>query len=236
MPEGSGAVRYEFPAGVPLEPATPGTNLLVSGSSGALARELSLELLTAGSTQECLLLLAADLAGRDLLDQLDATGRSVDRSRLGVVDCTGPGDRADERFASHGEPISNPGDLTGIEVEFSLLYETLAAETDSIRIGVLSLSSLLAHASLREVSRFVHMLTGRIIATDDLGVFAVDASRADERTVETLSHFFDRHVRVRSTGGGVELQVGKRTAASSAWTPIDDAVGGEGWDTPAGSQ
>jgi hypothetical protein len=231
MPQGSEAVRYEFQPGIPLEAAAPGTNLLVSSPSGVLARELALDLLTAGSSAESLLLVAADLGGRGLLERLDRPTRSVDRSRLGIVDCTGPGDRDEERFTTHAEPISNPGDLTGIEVEFSVLYEKIAATADNVRIGLLSLSSLLAHASLREVSRFVHMLTGRIIATDDLGVFAIDASLADDRTVETLSHFCDRHVRVRTgDDGGVELRVDERTAESGAWTPLDHAVGGEDWD------
>ncbi|WP_276259706.1 DUF7504 family protein [Haloglomus litoreum] len=231
MPQGSEAFRYEFQPGIPLEAAAPGTNLLVSSPSGVLARELALDLLAAGSGQESLLLVAADLDGRGLLDRLDRPARSVDRSRLGIVDCTGPGDRDEERFTTHGEPISNPGDLTSIEVEFSLLYEKIAAEASHVRIGLLSLSSLLAHASLREVSRFVHMLTGRIIATDDLGVFAVDASLTDERTVETLSHFCDRHVQVRNGGdGGVELRVDERMAEPGAWAPLDHAVGGEDWD------
>lgn len=34
---------------------------------------------------------------------------------------------------------------------------------------------MLAHAEFREVSRFVHRLTGRVIATDDLGMYVADA-------------------------------------------------------------
>lgn len=234
MPQGSGAFRYEFPAGVPLEAATPGTNLLVSSPSGLLARELALDLLTAASPSEGLLLVSADLEGYELLDRLDTPARSVDRSRLGVVDCTGPGERADERFTTHAEPIANPGDLTSIEVEFSVLYDKLAAAASSIRVGLLSLSSLLAHASFQAVSRFVHMLTGRIIATEDLGVFAIDSAIEDERTVETLSNFCDRHVRVRPAGdGGVELRVDERLAEPGTWTTLEHAVGDECWDAPA---
>jgi hypothetical protein len=234
MAQESEAFRYEFQLGLPVEGAEPGTNLLVSGPSAEVARELALDLLTAAPSDESLLLLSADVGGRELLDRLDDSPRLVDRSRLGVVDCAGMGDGEDRRFATHGDPISHPGDLTSIEVEFSLLYEKLAASNPrGVRVGLFSLSALLAHAPLREVSRFVHMLTGRVIATDDLGVFVVDAAREPPETVETMSHFCDRHIRVRRGEDGLELRVERRAGEADGWTAVDYDVGGLGWGDDA---
>lgn len=231
MSQEFGAFRYQFQVGLPLEEAEPGTNLLVSGSPHEVAEALALDLLTAATSEERLLFLSADVEGRSLLEHLDDSARLLDRSQLGILDCTGTTDHEDERFITHTEPIANPGDLTSIEVEFSILYEKLAAGSpDGVRIGLLSLSPLLAHASLREVSRFVHMLTGRIIATGDLGVFVVDSSREDARTVETMSHFCDRHIRVRTDDdGGLELREEHRGGEQGAWTTVDYDVGGLGW-------
>lgn len=74
------------------------------------------------------------------------------------------------------------------------------------------------------------MLTGRIIATGDLGVFVADAARDDPRAVETMSHFCDRHLRVRADDdGGLELRAEHRTGEQGEWTPVNYDVGGLGW-------
>jgi hypothetical protein len=229
-----GHAAYGFPPGLPVSQAAPGTNLLVSGPSGGGAHEVALNLLASAGRRECVLLLSADISGRALLQRLDDSPWPVTRSMLGIVDCTGTDDHEEERFTTHGDPIDDPGDLAAIEIEFSLLYEKLAArEPAGVRIGLLSLSSLLADAPHREVTRFVHLLTGRIIATDDLGVFVVDSSRVAPGTVAALSHFCDRHVRVRSDDDQLEISV-DADSESESWTPVDYDVALEEWlDGPA---
>lgn len=223
--------RYEFPPGLSITGVTPGTNLLVSGPSSGGAREIALDLVTGATSQEATLLFSADVEGEALLERLDEAPEPVNRSMLGIVDCVGAPSEQDPRFRPHAEPISDPGDLTSIEIEFSLLYEKLAKRDPiGIRIGLFSLSSLLAHASVTDVSRFLHMLTGRTIATEDLGVFVVDSTAQDARTVETMSRFCDGHVEVREGDeAGLELRVSGMDKQPAEWTPVDYEVRTEEW-------
>lgn len=214
--------RYEFQPSIPLCPMAPGTNLLVSGSDSAAARELALRLVRSRPTNnEAQLLVAADASGRELMERFEEICTVIDRARFGIVDCTGE-EADDPRFGGYGEAITGPGELRRIAADVSILYETLReSEVDGVRIGLFSLSALLAHAPVREVSRFLHMLTGRVIATEDLGVYFVDTADESEAVVDGFEHFCDGHVRVRSPDDGrYELRVDGLDEQPADWTPF----------------
>lgn len=217
---------YAFPQSVPLESVDPGTNLLVSGPSARGARELALRLVVPPMlSEDGMLLVSADVPGRALLERCDEVG-AVDRERLGIVEATGTGEDEHRRFDSHGEPIDDPGELERIAVELSQLYETIDAKgVPGVRIGVFSLSSMLVHAPQREVSRFVHMLSGRVIATDDLGVFLVDSTAADERVVDAVAGFCEGRIEVREGGDGdaFEASVEGLEGHDGSWEPFEVA-------------
>lgn len=214
--------KYEFPAALPLRAVKPGTNLLISGPSASGARELALTLALAdGDGREGHLLISTDVGGRQLLRRCEETIDEFDRSRVAIVDAAGGADDQN-RFAGHAIEIEDPGDLTALEIEFSMLYETLAErELAGVRIGVFSVSSLLVHARHRHVARFVHMLTGRVIATDDLGVFLVDSTAQDERATETMERFCDGSIEVRTDGDSYELRTDGLMGQPTEWTPFD---------------
>ena len=215
---------FRFPAGFSLDGVGPGTNVMVSGPSGRGARDVALRIAMASLDEddEGVLLLSADVSGRSLLERAEAAAGPIDRSRIGVVDCSGMEDDQ-QRFDEHGESIDDPGDLMHIEMEFSTLYETLVERGFArVRLGVFSVSSLLAHADLRTVSRFVHMLTGRIIATDDLGVFVVDETIQAGCTVDAIERYCDGTIDVRDGEDGDEFEVRIRgfAAEPGSWTPV----------------
>jgi KaiC/GvpD/RAD55 family RecA-like ATPase len=215
---------YEFPPHLPLSGVDPGTNLLVSGPSASGARELALRLAVppAGS-DEGLLLVSADVPGRALLDRCDELERPVDRGRLGIVDCAGTVVDEHRRFSTHGDPIDDPGQLDRVGVELSTLYESIVeGGVDRVRLGVFSLSSMVSSAPHREVSRFVHMLSGRVIATDDLGVYLVDSTTTDSRLVDSVAGFCDGRIEVRSPGvGDFEVRVEGLEDQPTSWTALD---------------
>lgn len=217
---------YEFQPDLPLEGVEAGTNILVSGPSESGAREVALRLVVTGAARnEGLLLVSADVSGRSLLERCESIGTPLDRTRLGIVDCAGAGVDDQQRFSGHLESIQGPGDLNAIGRQLSILYETLAEkDLDGTRIGVFSVSSLLLHAPLRRVSRFVHMLTGRVIATGDLGVFLVDSAAGDRRATETLERFCDRRVTVRREDDGrpaVRVDEIGRAGGLGEWRAFD---------------
>jgi len=73
-------------------------------------------------------------------------------------------------------------------------------------MGVLSLSTMLRLTDADRVFNFLHVLTGRISAAGYLGVFALDPTVHDERTVNTIKAQFDGAIRLRqdSDGAGIE--------------------------------
>jgi len=216
-------VRFGFPEPLLPDGVKPGSNILVVGSADSGARELALGLLAVESYRnEGQLLLSADICGRDLLEEAAAATGTFDPSRAAVIDCSGIVDE-EHRFDHHNSDIDGPGDLLGIEMEFATLYETLRESGyERVRIGVFSVSSLLADADLRTVSRFVHMLTGRIIATGDLGVFHIDSSRDDAVTVDVMERFCDRRIDVRrAEDGTVELRSEGHGETAEAWETLN---------------
>jgi len=189
----------EFESALPLDSVVSGNNLLVSGPSESGACEAALRLvLAADDREEGMLIVSADVDSRSLLERCQSLRSSLSLSRVGVVDCAVGDVDWQQRFAAVDEPIDGPGDLAAINTQLSVLYETLSErELDGIRIGVFSVTSLLLEAPFQEVSRFLHMLTGRVIATDDLGVYLVDPAAVDDGAVESLEAYCDGHVQVR---------------------------------------
>jgi KaiC/GvpD/RAD55 family RecA-like ATPase len=214
---------YEFTSSIPMRPVASGTNLLVRGESAAGARDVALELVVEGACRdEGVLLASADVSATALLERCSEVSPSFDRSRLGIVDCSGVEDDEHHRFESYTEPIDDPGDLTAIEVELSGLYDRLHLMGPAgVRIGVFSVSSLLGHADQRRVSRFIHMLTGRVIALDDLGVFLVDEDAVPPGVVTTFEQFCDGVVEVRRDEDGTnELRVSGLEDQPDTWTSL----------------
>lgn len=216
--------RYEPPEWLPVDDLDPGTNVAVTGNTATGARHVALSLAGGGPDTEGLLLVSADVDGDSLLAHCDDLVGPLDRSRIAVVDCSGSEDER-RRFEPGADPIDGPGDLAAIGVESSRLYEGLAdRDYDGIRIGVVSVSTLLLASELPDVARFLHTLTGRVVATGDLGVHLVDPTAGDRRATETLERFCDLRVTVRREDDGrpaVRVDELARAGGLGDWTAFD---------------
>ncbi|MFB6120495.1 MAG: hypothetical protein ABEJ68_05195 [Halobacteriaceae archaeon] len=205
---------------LPLAPIDPGTTLFVAGPSLSRADDLARALVLAGDGEEGSLFVSTNQPAGKLLDECERLVPGFDPARTGVVDCTGQ-ESADETRA-RVETVSTPGDLTGIGIEFSMLYETLHAEgVEHVRAGVLTVSTLLMYADLRAVFRFMHTLSSRISTTDGVGVFVIDPDTHDEQTVNTLNQVCDGRVEVQETdaaGADGELRVRGLDDQPREWT------------------
>jgi KaiC/GvpD/RAD55 family RecA-like ATPase len=171
-----------------------GTNLLVSGPPLTGKRALSLDVLAHGTKagEGAIVVTTKDGADRVLEDfgkRVSYEGKPV-----AVVDCVtrqqGVGEiRDDDRI----KYTSSPVDMTGIGIKLSeflqAFYEDRNIERN--RIMLHSLSTLLMYADLQTVFRFLHVFTGRIQSVGGLGLFAIDASAHDDRTMNTLKQLFD---------------------------------------------
>jgi hypothetical protein len=221
---GEEAGRFELPEYLPVDDLAPGTNVVVSGPTAAGARRVALALAAAGDRDEGLLLVSMDVGGEALLAHCETVAEDLDRERVAVVDCSGAADDQ-RRFAAAVGDIDGPGDVGAVGMETSRLYEELIARGhDQVRVGVVSVSTLLLSADLPTVSQFLHALTGRVVALGDLGVFLVDSTAGDRRATEALERFCDHRVTVRREDDGrpaVRIDDVVRPGGLGEWTAFD---------------
>lgn len=205
----------------PLTEIPPGTTLFVAGAAGDMAHDLALSLIVAGSTPEDqLLLTTTEMASETLLATCEQLNPPVDFTSVEVIDCTDhPPDET--RFDAHVESLASPGDLTGLGIKFSVMYETLS-DGGSTRVltGVLTVSTLLKHADLRPTIRFLQTAAGRIEETAGIGLFVIDPQLHDDRTVSTLRQVGDGWIEVREEDTAAELRVSGLANQPAEWTPF----------------
>lgn len=207
---------YDVSDALPVALLAPGTNVLLSGTSRASSRDLLLDVLAEGARQgEGTLVLTTDRAAAAV--RSDLSERSPDGAgAVGVVDCA-----ADEAAPSEPDPmtrhVDSPADFTGAGVAASELLAELGHDHAQIRVGVDSVSGLLAHADAKTVFRFLHVLTGRIGAADAVGVATIDDDAHDAQTVTTIRQLFDGLVEVRGEGEDRRLRVTGLADADGEW-------------------
>lgn len=221
--ERSGAVRASIasydvggllPAGSP-DTVSAGTSVLITGPPMTGKVDLALSVFERGVEQGEPALVVSPDAGADRIRE-----RFPSADLLHVVDCSGGGvsfdDTASVKF------VGSPGDLTGIGIGLTKCNQAIGpAATRGVRLGVLSLSTVLRYAHVDPVFSFVHLLTGRIDAAGYLGVFTLDSTSHDPQVVQTVRAQFDGVVELREANDGtVEGRVLGLEGGSREWTPV----------------
>ncbi|WP_114579457.1 recombinase RecA [Saliphagus sp. LR7] len=215
---------YDLSAVLPEVTVAPGTNVLVSGPPLTGKRDVAFDLLADGaaSGEGTIVVTTKDDAGKTLAAFSRAVGDDepeedgeVD-APVGVVDCVtkqrGTGTVEDDSRIAYA---ASPVDMTGIGVELSAFFQEFYEERGCSRNRVLlhSISTLLMYSDLQTVFRFLHVFTGRIQSGEGLGIYVIDSTAHDERTMNTLKQLFDGLVEVKS-GEGSRPKI--RTAGLSA--------------------
>jgi KaiC/GvpD/RAD55 family RecA-like ATPase len=181
----------------------PGTNILLSGPPLTGKRSLALDVLAEGTKRGdgAIIVTTKDGAQRVLSDYGKRV--SYEGKPVAVVDCVtrqqGMGEVVEDDRIKY---TSSPVDMTGIGIKLSEFLQAFYQERriERNRIMLHSLSTLLMYADLQTVFRFLHVFTGRIQSVDGLGLFAIDASAHDDRTMNTLKQLFDGVVTTREDG------------------------------------
>lgn len=166
----------------------PGTGVLVSGDEHRASEGVYDALAAGGDADDSVVLVTTERSAAGAVTDLESRG-PVDRSRLGVVQVGGESE-APEGVAV--ETVGSPGDLTGVSLGTAKLIRGLGGDdAGRVRLGLVSVSTLLLHAELRTVFRFLHVLTARTSGGGWLGLFAIDTSAHDARTLSTIRAAFD---------------------------------------------
>jgi len=205
-----------------LDSVPAGTNLGVVGPSMTGKRELAIRLLSTGfeAGDGVLCITTKDDVSR-ILDSFERHVPSLDRSRIGVIDCSGSVNR--QMFRAMTERVSSPSDLTGISIGMAKLSQQFERRgiTD-VRHGLISVSTLLRYLSPGRVFKFLHIYTRRVQDTNGFGVYTLDDDAHDPQVVNTITGQLDGVVRLRETDSAdLEFQLRGFGRRPTGWTPLE---------------
>jgi len=220
-----GETGYRFAEGIPVDPVDPGSTVMVAGPALSSAESLARSMVADGADAgEGTLFISTNMTAEKLLSACRRTHEGLDTSRMGMIDCSGQ-NIGQSDSGVRVKYVSTQSDLTGIGMKFSALYESLYADAREgrVRTGLISLSSLSMYVDLRALFQFAQTLSGRIDSADGLGVFAIDPTTHDTRTVNVLSQTVDGRIDVREVDDGDadgELQIRGFPDQPDGWQPF----------------
>lgn len=216
---------YDIPRILPdsaIENLPTGTSLLLSGPAMSGKRELAIQLLAAGhETGDGILCVTTSDNATTIVAELEEQIPTVDRERVGIIDCTGSTSRkAIEDIAT--EQVSSPGDLTGISIGTAKILQGFSnRDISKVRHGLVSVSTLLQYLDVNTVFKFLNIYTTRIRDTQGFGVFTIDTVAHDPQTINTITSEFDGLIELRDTDRGErEVRIRDLGGVSTEWQPV----------------
>lgn len=196
---------YELGGPFRGEAVADGTNLLVAGPPMTGKQALGFDVLTHGvSNGEGAIVVTTKDGGDRVLETIRNRVDGGETLPVGVVDCvTRQQGMGTVQNDEHLRYAASPVDLTGIGIDLSELLRTFYAKRGLTRNRTLlhSLSTLLMYSNLQTVFRFLHVFTGRIQSADALGLYVIDSTAHDSKTMSTVKQLFDAVVEVRDDDG-----------------------------------
>jgi len=219
MAEGDArADRYPLDDTLPvgLGDIGPGMNILVSGPPMSGKRQLVFDLLAPeGTSADPIVVMTTDDPVLRIRTQFEDRGVRFDPTTFRIVDATGaPGDTDP---AVHR--VSSPADLTGMGVAFTQAVDEMATP-DRLRLGFVSISTLLQYVDAERAFSFLHVLSRRTSAAGYLGVYSIDPTTHEDRFVNVVTSIFDAAVEIRDQDGDRELRVRGISGVPPEWTPF----------------
>lgn len=196
----------------------PGTNLLIAGPPLSGKRELTLELLTDGQeVGDGMFLIMTSESAMVVIEDLERWSPTLDRKRIGVVDCTDVQGQTIKDVATRS--LSSPQNLTEISTAAARLLQQLSDnDVSKVRHGLISVSTLLEYLDLDTVFKFLHIYTQRIADTQGLGVFTIDNTIHEPQVITTLTSEFDGVIKLRQVDTGErEMRIQGLAGVSDTW-------------------
>lgn len=187
------------------------SNVLLLASSTEAADRGCVDLLTDGRNLLCV---ALGDAPDDRSSVRRARADDEPPTRTGIIAdgeatrTTATGSAADPMAPAPVGTIADPGDLTALGIRVSRYLDGWRHDDRPIDVCVHSLTALLEGASLREVYRFLSILTGQLEANGAVAHYHLDPAAHDRRTVGTLAPVFDVVVEPDGDGGWIATEGG----------------------------
>lgn len=170
-----------------------GSNLLIAGPSMTGKNDLALAALAERHQHDQpIVIVSSDKSADRLLSQVEAVGVPASAEDIYVVDCSGTSGRGSFEESANVKYVSSPSDLTGVGIGIAKSTSEIGARAQNgLGIGMLSLSTFLQYTSENRVFNFTHVMTGRVAAAGYLGIWTLDTSSHDEKTIDTIRGQFD---------------------------------------------
>lgn len=203
----------------PIDVITSRSIVLISGAPLTGKYWLMLRLL-AETVDRGVVITTKSPARRVRADYRELAG-DVPDEQIGVVDCVtrfvadtpGP----EQTAVSY---VASPENLTRIGVEFTRVFDRVAAVAPegTIGVGLHSVTQLIMHTDVKKVNHFVQVLTSQLRNSGALGAVVVDAPVVDPEELQTLETHFDGVIETRREGaGGVEFRGRGFERPTSEW-------------------
>ncbi|WP_251330140.1 RAD55 family ATPase [Haloplanus pelagicus] len=201
-----------LPVGV--DALDPGLNLLISGPAMSGKRQLVFDILAPDpETIDPIVAMTTDDPAPRIRTQFEDRGVRVDPSTFRVVDASGaPGE--DDPIVHR---VGSPADLTGMGVAFTNAVDEMATP-ERLRLGFVSISTLLQYVDAERAFSFLHVLSRRTSAAGYLGVYSIDPTTHEDRFVNVVTSIFDAAVELREEDGQREVRVRGLSDVAPKWT------------------
>lgn len=211
---------YTVGSTLPIAGIDPGSTLLVVGPPMTGKRDLVTELLAHGLPEDGVAVISTDESAGDIRESLAACGGGGELP-LGVIDCVGDS-HGTEGQGPLDSRVSSPADLTGVGMKLTGLLEQLYADhAYTLRVGLVSLTTMSMYATPEQVVRFLHTVTSRITDADAVGFVVAHSDTVEKEHLRRLRSLVDGVVEVREAAEGSELRVRGLAGADTDWTPFE---------------
>jgi KaiC/GvpD/RAD55 family RecA-like ATPase len=202
----------------------PGASVLLAGPTMTGKQDLLLDVLAAGvrDGQGGVVVTTGD-PGAALLGEVESRAEDPAARQLGAVDCRADSNRRTEKLDSGGtvHHVASPSELTAIGISITECFENLrGAGVEDGRLALSSLSTMLTYSDREAVFKFCHVLSARLDSAGFLGLFTVDSTAHDERTMQVVKQAFDGLVEIRERDGVREARVLGLDPEPSAWVEL----------------
>ncbi len=197
-----------------------GTNLMLIGPPMSGKDELINNIMYTGlNSDDSSIIVTTRETGERVLEWYLQNDTELTFNNLGVVDCVTRTLGIPAHDVKNIKRASSPVDLTGIGVKISQYFEDFlnVKKIPGIRLCINSLSTILMYSNIQTVFRFLHVFTGRVKASNGLGLFVVEDQMHDPQTVATLKQLFDGMIEIKETESGHMLRVVGVTPKPTCW-------------------
>lgn len=196
-----------------------GTSVLVAGPAMTGKRRLAFEIAGASRSQNACLVTTKAQAER-IRAWFELVVNNLDGWTLPVIDCVSRSMSFDRQPDSESvRYVSSPADLTGVGIELTGVFSDWHhANTNDPRLAMHSLSTFLMYADLKQVYRFLYVVTGRLRMVNGVGAYTLDTNTGSSEVLGTFKQLFDALVEVRDGPESAEFRVRGGEFGPRQWT------------------